>query len=50
VLESKKVRDFLTKIKAPELQAAVQTVRATAHLLTNFQEAANFIALSVKHR
>ncbi len=48
VLESKKIRDFLIKIKAPELQAAVQTIKATAHLLTNFQEATNFIALSVK--
>jgi hypothetical protein len=48
VIESKKIRDFLGKIKAPELQAAVQAVRASAHLLNSFQEAANFIALSVK--
>ncbi len=48
VIESKKIRDFLGKIRAPELQAAVQAMRATAQLLTNFQEAANFIALSVK--
>jgi hypothetical protein len=38
----------LTRIKAPELQASVQTVRATENLLANFQAAANFIALSVK--
>jgi hypothetical protein len=43
------IRDFLTRIIAPELQAAVQTVvRATENLLANFQAAANFIALSVK--
>jgi hypothetical protein len=47
VLESKKVRDFLSRINAPELAAAKQQVRATPALLANFQEAANFIALSV---
>jgi hypothetical protein len=47
VLESKKVRDFLSRINAPELAAAKQQVRATPALLGNFQEAANFIALSV---
>ncbi len=30
------------------MQAAVQAVRASAHLLNSFPEAANFIALSVK--
>ncbi len=48
MIESKKRRDFLGKIKAPELQAAVRAVRASAHLLNSFHEAANFIALSVK--
>jgi hypothetical protein len=47
VLESKKVRDFLSRIKAPELQAAKQQVKATANLSNSFQDAANFIALSV---
>ena len=47
VLESKKVRDFLTRIKAPELAAAKQQVRATPTLLVSFQDSANFIALSV---
>jgi hypothetical protein len=47
VLETKKVRDFLTRIKAPELAAARQQVKATANLMTNFEEAAYFIALSV---
>lgn len=47
VLESKKVRDFLARIHAPELAAAKQQVKATPTLLNNFQEAANFIALSV---
>jgi hypothetical protein len=46
VLESKKVRDFLNHIKSAELAAAKQQVKATAHLLNNFEEAANFIALS----
>jgi hypothetical protein len=47
VLETKKVRDFLSRINAPELAAAKQQVRATPALLANFQKAANFIALSV---
>lgn len=47
VLESKKVHDFLTCINAPELATAKQQVKATPALLNNFQEAANFIALSV---
>jgi hypothetical protein len=47
VLESKKVRDFLNRIKAPELAAAKQQVKATANLMANFEDAANFIALSV---
>ncbi len=47
VLETKKVRDFLSRIKSSELAAAKQQVKATASLLTNFEEAANFIALSV---
>jgi hypothetical protein len=47
VLESKKVRDFLLRINAPELAAAKQQVHATPTLLANFQDAANFIALSV---
>lgn len=47
VLETKKVRDFLSRINAPELAAAKQQVRATPTLLADFQEAANFIALSV---
>jgi hypothetical protein len=47
VLETKKVHDFFLRINAPELAAAKQQVRATPALLSNFQEAANFIALSV---
>jgi hypothetical protein len=47
VLESKNVRDFLTRIKAPELAAAKQQVRTMPTLSASFQEAANFIALSV---
>jgi hypothetical protein len=47
VLETKKVRDFLSRIKAPELAAAKQQVKATANLMTNFEEAVNFISLSV---
>jgi hypothetical protein len=47
VLETKKVRDFLSRINAPELAATKQQVKATPTLLANFQEAANFIALSV---
>jgi len=47
VNESKKVQDFLARIKAPELQAAVQQFRATAKLSANFTSTANFITLSV---
>jgi hypothetical protein len=47
VYEEKKVRDFLQRINAPELQAAKQQVRANESMMTNFQLAANFIALSV---
>jgi hypothetical protein len=47
VLETKKVRDFLNRIHAPELPTAKQQVKATPMLLANFQEAANFIPLSV---
>ena len=47
ILESKKVRDFLNRISAPELQASVQQVRATAALMAVFEQAANFISLSV---
>lgn len=48
VKESKKIWNFLGKIKALKLQAAVQAGRASENLLTSFQEAANFIALSMK--
>jgi hypothetical protein len=47
ILESQKVRGFLNRISAPELQDSVQQVRATSGLMTNFEQAANFIALSV---
>jgi hypothetical protein len=47
VLETKKVRGFLSQIKSSELAAAKQQVKATVNLLTNFEEAANFIALIV---
>ena len=47
VNEQKKVRDFLGRIKASELQAAVQQVRVTANLSASFMEAANLITLSV---
>jgi len=47
ILESKKVRDFLNRISAPELQASVQQVRATAAFMADFEQAANFISLSV---
>jgi hypothetical protein len=46
VLETKKVRDLLNRIKAPELVAAKQQVRATDRLANSF-EAANFLALSI---
>jgi hypothetical protein len=48
VLEAKKVRDFLTRIHAPELQAAVQAVRASDALLGDFTATANFISLSIQ--
>ncbi len=47
VYEEKKVRDFLQRINASELQAAKQQVRANENMMGNFQLAANFIALSV---
>jgi hypothetical protein len=47
VLETKKVRDLLSRIKAPELAAAKQQVRATDHLVNSFEEAASFLALSI---
>jgi hypothetical protein len=47
VLETKKVRDLLTRIKAIELAATKQQVRATPQLLNNFEEAINFLSLSV---
>jgi len=47
VLENKKVRDLLSRIKAPELAAAKQQVKATQNLATNFEEAVNFLPLSV---
>jgi len=47
VNETKNVRDFLARIKANELQAAVQQVRAAPALSASFVEAANFITLSV---
>jgi hypothetical protein len=45
VLETKK--DLLNRIKAPELAAAKQQVRATDCLANSFEEAANFLALSI---
>ena len=48
VIESKKVRDLLSRIKAPELQAAIQTVRANEEMTDDFQRAANFLALSIR--
>jgi hypothetical protein len=48
VYKDKKVQDFLNCINAPELQAAIQTMRASPMMHVTFQEAANFIALSVK--
>ena len=47
VHEEKKVRDFLNRINAPELQAAKQQVRSDMNMRGSFQAAANFIALSV---
>jgi hypothetical protein len=47
VNDTKKVRDFLARIKANELQATVQQVRATPALSASFVEAANFVTLSV---
>jgi hypothetical protein len=46
-LEAKKVRDFLSRINAPEMAAAKRQACTTPALLANFQEAANFIMLSV---
>ncbi len=47
VYEEKKVRDFLDRITAPELQAARQQVLSDANMMSNFQSAANFVSLSV---
>ncbi len=47
VHEDKKVRDFLDRINASELQAAKQAVRTSEAMVGNFQLAANFVALSV---
>jgi hypothetical protein len=47
VLESKKVRDLLTKISDPKLEAAKQTIRITAGYKDNFAAAINFLAESV---
>ena len=47
VLESKKVQDLLARIKAPELAAMKQQVKAMANLSYNFEEAVNFLSLSV---
>ncbi len=47
VNETKKVRDFLARIKANELQIAVQQVWATPALSASFVEAENFITLSM---
>jgi len=47
VYKEKKVRDFLQRINAPELQATKQQVRANENMMGNVQLAANFIALSV---
>jgi len=40
VYEEKKVRDFLNRINAPELQAATQLVRANEQMMVIFQLAA----------
>ena len=47
ILETKKVRDLLTRIKAIKLAAAKQQVRATPQLFHSFEEAINFLSLSV---
>jgi hypothetical protein len=47
VLETKKVRDLIRHINSPELTAAVQQVKANPAFLANFQQAVNFIVLSV---
>jgi len=47
ILENKKVRHLLNYIKSPELSAAKQQVKATPNLSTNFEEAVNFLSLSV---
>jgi hypothetical protein len=41
------VRDLSPRINSPELTAAVQQVKANPAFLANFQQAVNFIALSV---
>jgi hypothetical protein len=41
------VRDLIPRINSPELTAAVQQVKANPAFLANFQQAVNFIALSV---
>jgi hypothetical protein len=48
ILETKKVRNFLNCTMTLELQAFVQQVKATEALMTNFDQAANFISLSVQ--
>ena len=47
VLETKKVRDLIRHINSPELTAAIQQVKVNPAFLANFQQAVNFIALSV---
>ncbi len=47
IIETKKVRNFLARINAPELQAAKQQVRANEAMMNDFQLASNFISLSV---
>jgi hypothetical protein len=47
MLESKKGHDLLAHIKAPELAADKQQVKVTQNLATNFEEAVNFLSLSV---
>ena len=47
VLERKKVRDLLSKITDPKLDAAKQTIRITAGYKDSFAAAVNFLAESV---
>ncbi len=47
VLDTKTVRDFLNCIKAPDLAAAKQQVKATPNLATSLEAAVTFISLSV---